>query len=57
MVNSILQFSHHLQIDTATGKLNRYAPAFHGKLGYDRQLNKDLRFRITGSFYVDKSAA
>ncbi len=45
------------QIDTATGKLNRFAPAFHGKLGYDRQLNKDLRFRITGSFYVDKSAA
>ncbi len=45
-----------LQIDTATGKLNRYAPAFHGKLGFDRQLNKDLRLRITGSFYVDKSA-
>ena len=45
-----------LQIDTATGKLNRYAPAFHGKLGFDRQLNRDLRLRITGSFYVDKSA-
>lgn len=43
--------------DTATGKLNRYAPAFHGKLGYDKQFNKDIRFRITGSFYVDKSAA
>jgi hypothetical protein len=45
------------KIDTATGKLNRYAPAFHGKLGYDKQFNKDIRFRITGSFYVDKSAA
>jgi hypothetical protein len=43
--------------DAATGKTNRYAPAFHGKLGFDRQFNKDLRFRITGSFYTDKSAA
>jgi len=44
-------------IDTATGKLNRYAPAFHGKLGFDKQFNKDFRFRLTGSFYVDKSSA
>jgi len=43
--------------DAATGKVNKYAPAFHGKLGYDRQFNKDLRFRITGSVYADKSAA
>jgi len=45
------------KIDTVTGKLDTYSPAFHGKLGYDRQFNKDLRFRITGSFYIDKSAA
>ncbi len=45
------------QIDSATGKLNKYTPAFHGKLGYDKQLNKDLRFRLTGSFYVNKSSA
>jgi hypothetical protein len=44
-------------IDTATGKLNKYSPAFHGKIGYDKQLNKDLRVRITGSVYTDKSAA
>jgi hypothetical protein len=44
-------------IDAATGKINRYAPAFHGKIGFDRQINKDLRFRITGSVYADKSAA
>jgi hypothetical protein len=44
-------------IDTLTGKLNRYAPAFHGKLGYDKQFDKDIRFRFTGSFYVDKSSA
>jgi hypothetical protein len=45
------------QIDSATGKLNKYAPAFVGKLGYDRQLSKDFRFRITGSCYIVKSAA
>jgi len=44
-------------VDTATGKLNRYAPAFHGKLGFDKQFNSDLRLRLTGSFYVDKSSA
>jgi hypothetical protein len=44
-------------IDSATGKLNRYDPAFHGKIGYDKQINEDFRFRITGSFYVVKSAA
>lgn len=45
------------KIDSATGKLNTYAPAFHGKLGFDRQMNKDLRVRLTGSFYTVKSAA
>ncbi|MFI5219145.1 MAG: hypothetical protein ACHQNT_06615 [Bacteroidia bacterium] len=45
------------QIDSATGKLNTYAPAFHGKLGYDRQFNDDFRFRITGSCYMVKSGA
>jgi hypothetical protein len=44
-----------VQIDTATGKPNYYAPAMHFKLGFDRQLNKDLRIRITGSFYTQKS--
>jgi len=44
------------KIDSATGQVNHYAPAFHGKLGYDKQLNKDLRFRLTGSFYADESA-
>jgi hypothetical protein len=44
------------KIDSATGKLNYYAPAFHGKIGYDKQLNKETRVRLTGSFYTDKSA-
>jgi hypothetical protein len=42
--------------DSATGLVNRYDPAFHAKLGFDKQLNKDLRFRLTGSFYTDRSA-
>ncbi|MBC7554142.1 MAG: hypothetical protein H7257_09190 [Taibaiella sp.] len=45
------------KIDSATGKVNKYAPAFHAKIGYDKQLNKDLRFRLTGSFYGVSSAA
>lgn len=44
------------KIDSATGKLNKYDAAFHGKLGYDKQLTEDLRLRISQSFYVDKSA-
>lgn len=43
--------------DAATGKPNRYLPAFHGKLGFDRQFTPDLRFRITGSFYTNKSSS
>jgi hypothetical protein len=45
------------QIDSATGRINKYAPAFHGKIGYDKQVTKDLRFRLSGSVYEDKSAA
>ncbi len=44
------------KIDSATGKLNKYAPAFHGKIGYDKQFNKDFRLRVTGSVYADKSS-
>ncbi len=46
-----------VKIDSATGQVNHYAAAFHGKLGYDKQLTHYLRFRLTGSFYTDKSAA
>jgi hypothetical protein len=44
------------KIDSATGQPNKYMAAVHGKVGYDKQLNKDLRLRITGSFYSDHSA-
>jgi hypothetical protein len=42
--------------DSATGQMNKYDAAFHGKLGYDKQLTKDFRVRVTGSFYTDHSA-
>lgn len=44
------------KIDSATKQTNNYDPAFHGKLGYDKQLSSDFRLRITGSFYTDQSA-
>jgi hypothetical protein len=44
------------KVDSATGQVNKYSPAFHGKLGFDKQLTEDFRFRLTGSFYTDKSA-
>ena len=44
------------QIDSATGRVNKYSPAFHGKIGYDKQVNEDLRFRLSGSVYEVKSA-
>jgi hypothetical protein len=31
-------------------------PAFIGKLGFDRQMNTDLRVRLTGSLYTTKKA-
>ncbi len=45
------------KIDSSTGKVNRYAAAFHGKLGYDKQVTNNLRVRLTGSFYIDPSAS
>lgn len=42
-------------IDPKTGKTNVTAPALYGKIGYDKQITKDLRFRLTGSFYTNKS--
>ena len=44
------------KIDSLTGKTNYYGPAFHGKLGFDKQLSDDFRLRATGSFYIVQSA-
>lgn len=43
------------KIDSATGQLNKFDPAFHGKIGFDKQINSDFRFRLTGSFYTVNS--
>jgi opacity protein-like surface antigen len=32
------------------------APSFYGKVGFDRQLQEDLRVRLTGSFYTTSSS-
>ncbi len=45
-----------VKIDSSTGQVNKYMAAFHGKLGYDKQLNKNFRLRISGSYYGDHSA-
>jgi hypothetical protein len=44
------------KIDSATNQPNKFDPAFHGKIGFDKQINKDFRFRITGSAYTVHSA-
>jgi hypothetical protein len=50
-------------IGVSNGKLNQNVvvtnssdnkPSLYGKLGFDKQLNNDLRFRLTGSFYLNK---
>ena len=44
-------------IDSVTKQKNTYGPAFHAKLGYDKQLSDDLRVRLTGSFYNNASSS
>lgn len=43
-------------IDSVSKELNKRAPSIIGKVGYDSQLNPDLRLRITGSVYATKSS-
>lgn len=49
-------------LGVTNGKLNQNVvvndnsdnkPSFYGKLGYDSQLNEDLRLRLTGSWYMN----
>jgi hypothetical protein len=44
------------KVDSATGQMNKYPAAVHGKLGFDRQISPDFRFRLTGSVYSVHSA-
>ncbi len=42
--------------DANTGEVNKRSPSFIAKVGYDKQFNPDLRFRLTGSVYSTKSS-
>ena len=45
-----------LNQSTVSGAVNTRA-SFIGKLGFDRQINEDFRFRLTGSMYTTGQAA
>ncbi len=38
-------------VDSSTKEVTSYDPAFLAKVGYDHQINEDLRIRLTGSYY------
>jgi len=40
------------KVDAITGQPLKYDPAILGKIGFDKQVNKDFRFRLTGSVYT-----
>lgn len=53
-------------IGLTNGKLNQSvvvndntdnSPSFYGKLGYDKQINDDLRVSLTGSWYINKGTS
>ncbi|MBL7856724.1 MAG: hypothetical protein JNM57_03470 [Cyclobacteriaceae bacterium] len=43
--------------DPSTPDGAKRKPSIYGKLGYDKQLQDNLRIRLTGSFYTTKSSA
>ena len=45
------------KIDSVTKTPNAYNPAFHAKLGFDKQINQSLRVRLTGSVYEESSTS
>ncbi len=44
-------------VDAESGKPVAYDPSFLAKLGYDKQVNSDFRFRLTGSFYENQNGS
>jgi hypothetical protein len=44
------------EIQGSVSRPNDRSPSVYGKLGFDRQLNEDLRVRLTGSFYNTASS-
>jgi len=43
------------KVDAITGQPLKYDPAIVGKLGFDKQVNTDFRFRLSGSVYTVNS--
>jgi hypothetical protein len=43
--------------DPSTPDGAKRKPSIYGKVGFDKQLQDNLRFRLTGSFYTTKSSA
>ncbi len=39
------------KLNQSVANTNKTSPSFLGKIGYDKQINADLRFRLTGSVY------
>lgn len=39
------------KLNQSVANTNKTSPSFLGKIGYDKQINDDLRFRLTGSVY------
>jgi hypothetical protein len=49
------QIKQSSTVDSLTHQVNVYDPSFLAKLGYDKQVNSDLRVRLTGSYYEVQS--
>jgi hypothetical protein len=51
------QIKESASVDAETGKPVAYDPSFLAKLGYDKQINSDLRVRLTGSYYENQNGS
>ncbi len=51
------QIKQSQSIDAETGKPVAYDPSILAKVGYDKQINSDLRIRLTGSYYENQNGS
>lgn len=45
------------EINGTVASPDRRSPAFYGKIGYDKQINDELRLRLTGSLYTTSKSS
>lgn len=45
------------EINGTVASPDRRSPAFYGKVGYDKQINDELRLRLTGSLYTTSKSS